>query len=113
MLRGIWGNIRKKAIIYQGTRPVITCGSVGLHYIWVRNVGDEYNYALIPRGSAWPVTLNCVTKMDTFLGLFGINSCAFLNPLQIFIPCVEILFFINQYFPLSIFKYRTSLRKFH
>ena len=36
----------------------------------------------------------------------------FLNPLGISAPCVEILFFMNNYFIVSIFNSRISLHKF-
>ena len=38
------------------------------------------------------VPLNCVTKTDTFGGLYHTYICVFPNPLQIFLPRVEILF---------------------
>ena len=50
-----------------------------------------------------------------FLGSYHIYIYiyVFLNPLQIFLPCVEIISFINIYALLCIFKYRKSLHKFH
>ena len=50
-----------------------------------------------------------VTKMDIFGGSYHIIFFVFLTPLWIFLPRLEIIFFINQYFLVCIFKYRTSL----
>ena len=58
-------------------------------------------YQLNPFGSVLQI---CATKTDTFSVFYGIYICVFLNPLQTFVPCVEILFFINQYFPVCKFK---------
>ena len=46
--------------------------------------------------------------MEIYWGLYRIHIFFFLTPLQIFAPCLEILFFINHYFLVYIFKYRTS-----
>ena len=62
------------------------------------------NYIRVPQ--------NFVTKW-TFLGTLDTYICVILNPLRIFVPRVKIHFFINNYFPLCIFKYCTSLLKFH
>ena len=69
--------------------------------------------------NAWPL-MNLKTfpaklcdKNRHFWGSYHIYIYFFLNPLRIFIPCVEILFFINRYFIVFIFKYRISLRKFN
>ena len=59
------------------------------------------------------VPQDCVTKKELFLGLYNIYICVFFNPLRIFVPCVDILFFIKNYFLVYIFKYRTRLCKFH
>ena len=55
------------------------------------------------------VPQNCVTKTDNFWGSYHINICVFLTSLWIFLPCLEIIFFINPYFPVCIFKCRTSI----
>ena len=47
------------------------------------------------------------------MGLYTISFCVILNPIRIFAPCVKILFFINHYFLVCIFKYRKCSRKFH
>ena len=56
------------------------------------------------------VPQNCVTKTDIFGGLYRIRIFVFLTPLEIFVPCLGILFFINHYFLVCIFNYCTSLR---
>ena len=59
------------------------------------------------------VPQNYVKKIDILWGLHLIYIFVFLNSLRIFVPHAEILFFINQYVLVCIFKYRTSLREFH
>ena len=59
------------------------------------------------------VLRNCVTKTAILGGSYDIYICVFLNPLQIFVPFVKIIFFMNRYFIVCIFKYRTSSREFH
>ena len=51
-----------------------------------------------------------VTKPDIYWGSYRIHIFVFLTLLQIFVPRLEIIFFINHYFLVSIFKYRTSSR---
>ena len=43
-------------------------------------------------------------------GSYHIHISVFLTPLRIFAPCLEILFFINNYFLVGLFKYITSSR---
>ena len=54
----------------------------------------------------WRIPRKNVTKTDVYC----INSFIFLNFLQIFVPGLEILFCINCYILVYIFKYRTSTR---
>ena len=49
----------------------------------------------------------------TFLGFCTAYIFVFFSPWQIFNPHVEILFFINHYFLVCIFKCRKSSCKFH
>ena len=51
-----------------------------------------------------------VTKTDIYWGLYRIRLFVFLTLLQVFIPRLEIIFCINHYFLVYIFKYCTSLR---
>ena len=51
-----------------------------------------------------------MTKADIFLSSYRIYIFVFLTPLLI-LPCLEILFFINHYFLIYLFKYRIILRK--
>ena len=59
--------------------------------------------------------VTCSTKLGDknghFWVLYRIYTFVFLTPFKIFVPCLEILFFINHYFLVCIFKYRTSLRE--
>ena len=48
-----------------------------------------------------------------FWGLYHIHIFLFLTSSLIFVPCLEVLFFMNQYFLACIFKYCTSTRVFH
>ena len=50
-----------------------------------------------------------VTKTVIYWGSYSIHIFVFLNPLQIFVPHLEILFFINNYFLVFIFNYCTIL----
>ena len=54
----------------------------------------------------------CYTKLcdknGNVWGLYDKYICVILNPIQTFVPCVEIIFFINHYFLICILKYCTS-----
>ena len=54
------------------------------------------------------VPQNCVTKTDILRVCTAYIFFVFLTPLEIFVPHLEILLFINNYFIVCIFKYRTS-----
>ena len=47
-------------------------------------------------------------KNGNFGGLYCIYIFVFLTPLRIFVPRLEILFFINHYFLVCIFNYCIS-----
>ena len=51
-----------------------------------------------------------VTKVEIYWGLYHIHNWVFLTYLWIFVTCLEIIFYINHYFLVCTFKYRTSLR---
>ena len=51
-----------------------------------------------------------VTKMEIYWGSYRIHIFVFLILLGVFVPCLEIIFFINHYFIVCIFKYHTSSR---
>ena len=53
-----------------------------------------------------------VTKTDIYWGSYRINILVFLTYLLIFVPLLEVLFFMNNYFLVCIFKYRTITRIF-
>ena len=44
------------------------------------------------------ITWNYVTKTDSFGASYQIYISIFLTPLQIFVSCLEMIFFINHYF---------------
>ena len=48
---------------------------------------------------------NYVTKTNILEDSYHINIFVFLTPLQIFVPRLEMIFFINHYFLVCIFKY--------
>ena len=50
-----------------------------------------------------------VIETDIYWLSYCIHSFFFLTLLRIFVPSLEILFIINHYFLVYIFKYRTSL----
>ena len=58
---------------------------------------------------SWPIPQKNVTKTDIGGGTYHIYIFVFLTTLRIFVPYLEILFFINQYFLVCILKYRTCL----
>ena len=49
-----------------------------------------------------------VTKIDNYWGLYHRHIFAFFTSLLIFLPSLEVLFFMDYYFLVCIFKYRTS-----
>ena len=51
-----------------------------------------------------------LTKKDIYWGLYGIHNFVFLTFLKIFVPRLKMLFCINNYFLVCIFKYRKSSR---
>ena len=70
---------------------------------------DDINQILsIPETHLQRVPQNYVTKTKILGSLYNIYICVILNPSQIFVPSVEIIFFIIQYFLVFLFKYRTS-----
>ena len=54
-----------------------------------------------------------VTKTDIYWGSYRIHILVFLISLIIFVPCFEVLFFINNYFLVCILNHRASTRIFH
>ena len=67
------------------------------------------HFGILVLESIWHVPQKKVTKADINWDLYRIRIFVFLTLLQIFVPRLEILFCINHYFLLYIFKYRTSL----
>ena len=51
-----------------------------------------------------------VTKTDIYWGSYHIHICVLLTHLRLFVPRLEILFFIKNCFLVCIFRYCTSLR---
>ena len=84
---------------YQGNKVV------SVEVFFMRNPDCDWLH------SQWgPVMRKNVTKTDIYLGSYGIHNFVFLTLLQIFVTHFGILFFINHYFLVFMFKYCTRLR---